>query len=127
VERALIFVIEEVRITILQKQPSLKDPALNSWRLFWARDILGLQKWKGRIDERGDNSFVAFACTSQETAAHGHVVHGCCQNRRQRVPRTAAVVSGNERCMVAASLYKMNYGMRYVKHYALLFRIEKLL
>jgi hypothetical protein len=47
-ERALIFVIEEVHITILQKQPSLKDPALKSWRPFWARDILGLQKWKGR-------------------------------------------------------------------------------
>ena len=74
--RALIFVVEEVHITILQKQPSLKDPALKSWRPFWARDILGLQRWKGRIDEREGNSFVAFACASQETAAHGHAVHG---------------------------------------------------
>jgi hypothetical protein len=42
----------DVRITIPQKQTSLKDPALKSWRPFWAHDILGLQKWKGRIDEK---------------------------------------------------------------------------
>jgi hypothetical protein len=34
---------------------------------------------------------------------------GCksCQKRRQRVSRTAALVSGNERCMVATSIKRV--------------------
>jgi len=36
----------------------------------------GPAKAEGGIDEREGNNFVAFACTSQETAAHGHAVHG---------------------------------------------------
>ena len=36
----------------------------------------GPAKVEREVDEREGNSFVAFACTSQETAAHGHAVHG---------------------------------------------------
>ena len=64
--RTPIFVIEGVHVTILQKQPSLRDPALKSWRLFGAYDILGLQKWKGRIDEREANSFVALPAQAKK-------------------------------------------------------------
>jgi hypothetical protein len=80
---------------MLHRQPSSKDQARKSWG-----PIFGPAKV---VKERvGGAEFVAFDCTSQEKAAHGHVVHAV-----QEVPFWApfdAVFDtscpGNERCVV---------------------------
>ena len=52
------------------RQPSSKDQARKSWRA-----ILGLRYFgPPKNGEREAADFVPFDCTSQEKAAHGHVV-----------------------------------------------------
>jgi hypothetical protein len=91
---------------MLHRQPSSKDPARRSLGAIWAYDILGLQKvvkvragWGRR--GRAAN-FVAFNCTSQEKAAHGHVVYAVQEGVENGVKgaQNGSYCPGNERCAV---------------------------
>src|SRR5271163_440880 len=88
---------------MLHRQPSSKDQARKSWGAIFGLAIFWACKSGEREGGRGRAAnFVAFDCTSQEKAAHGHVVHAV-----QEVPFWApfdAVFDtscpGNERCAV---------------------------
>jgi hypothetical protein len=88
---------------MLHRQPSSKDRARKSWEAILSLRYFGPAKVvKERVDGGGQQISWHLNCTSQEKAAHGHVVYAV-QEVPFWAPFDAVFVTscpGNERCAV---------------------------